>query len=227
MRCARPGICVLGAVVLIVGVGAVYRGREAVPRLGGEPAGDAVSVSLFGILLAQLVIGALGVLVFSGEYGTGMIRASLAVVPARLPVLWAKLIVLAGLVLPVTLLAAVAEFFLATAHPVGPRGVGDLAGGSGRAADRGRRVVVPDGRCGHRPGPGCPAPEDSRGRVGVRRGVLHRADRRGRICRRRSRASRPTCRPARAERAVGSAAGLASAGPVGRIRACCAGTRWC
>ena len=47
----------------------------------------------------------LGVLAFSGEYGTGMIRATLAVVPARLPVLWAKVIVLVGLVLPVTLLA--------------------------------------------------------------------------------------------------------------------------
>ena len=74
-----------------------------------------MSISLYGILVAQLVIGVLGVLVFSGEYGTGMIRASLAVVPARLPVLWAKLIVLAALVLPVTLLSAVADFFLATA----------------------------------------------------------------------------------------------------------------
>jgi hypothetical protein len=75
----------------------------------------AVSASLFGVLLAQLVLGVLGVLVFSGEYGTGMIRATLAVVPARLPVLWAKLLVLAGLVLPVALLAAFAEFFVATA----------------------------------------------------------------------------------------------------------------
>ena len=57
----------------------------------------------------------IGVLAFSGEYGTGMIRATLAVVPSRLPVLWAKLIVLAGLVLPVTLLCAVADFFTATA----------------------------------------------------------------------------------------------------------------
>ena len=37
------------------------------------------------------------------------------VVLSRLPVLWAKLIVLAGLVLPVTLLCAVADFFTATA----------------------------------------------------------------------------------------------------------------
>ena len=54
-------------------------------------------------------------LVFGGEYGTGMIRATLAVVPSRLPVLWAKLLVLAGLVLPVALVAALAEFFVATA----------------------------------------------------------------------------------------------------------------
>jgi len=57
----------------------------------------------------------LGVLAFSGEYATGMIRATLAVVPSRLPVLWAKLIVLVGLMLPLSLLAAVADFFTATA----------------------------------------------------------------------------------------------------------------
>jgi ABC-2 type transport system permease protein len=107
--------CALIAVVLIVGVGAVIAGGKPYRVSPAHPAAAAVSISLYGILVAQLVIGVLGVLVFSGEYGTGMIRASLAVVPARLPVLWAKLIVLAGLVLPVTLLAAVAEFFLATA----------------------------------------------------------------------------------------------------------------
>ena len=106
--------CVLAAVVLIVGVGAIIAGGKPYHVSAANPAVTAVSVSLYGILLAQLVVGAIGVLVFSGEYGTGMIRSSLAVVPARLPVLWAKVIVLAGLVLPVTLLAAVAEFFLAT-----------------------------------------------------------------------------------------------------------------
>jgi hypothetical protein len=44
-----------------------------------------------------------------------MIRATLAVVPSRLPVLWAKLIVLVGLMLPLSLLAAAAEFFTASA----------------------------------------------------------------------------------------------------------------
>ncbi len=74
-----------------------------------------ISDSLLGLVFAQLMLGVVGVLAFSGEYGTGMIRATLAVVPSRLPVLWAKLIVLAGLVLPVTLLCAVADFFTAAA----------------------------------------------------------------------------------------------------------------
>jgi ABC-2 type transport system permease protein len=67
------------------------------------------------VLFAQLVLGVIGVLAFSGEYGTGMIRATLAVVPARLPVLRAKVIVLAGLVLPVSMLCAFTDFFAAAA----------------------------------------------------------------------------------------------------------------
>jgi ABC-2 type transport system permease protein len=108
--------CALLAVVLIVGLGAAVAGSGAPYKISaGNTAAGGVSISLAGVLFAQLVVGVLGVLAFSGEYATGMIRATLAVVPARLPVLWAKLIVLAGLVLPVTLLAAVAEFFVANA----------------------------------------------------------------------------------------------------------------
>ena len=108
--------CALIAVVLIVGLGAAIAGSGTPYHVSaGNSAAGGITVSLIGILFAQLVIGMLGVLAFSGEYATGMIRATLAVVPARLPVLWAKLVVLAGLVLPVTVLAAVAEFFAATA----------------------------------------------------------------------------------------------------------------
>ena len=102
--------------VLIVGLGAAIAGSGAPYNISaGNPAAGGVSVSLARIVIAQLVLGVLGVLLFSGEYATGMIRATLAVVPSRLPVLWAKLIVLVGLVLPLSLLAAVAEFFVATA----------------------------------------------------------------------------------------------------------------
>jgi hypothetical protein len=107
--------CALVSVILIVGVGALAAGGKPYRVSAAHPAVAAVSTSLFGVLLAQLVLGVLGVLVFSGEYGTGMIRATLAVVPSRLPVLWAKLIVLPALVLPVALLAAFAEFLVATA----------------------------------------------------------------------------------------------------------------
>ncbi len=108
--------CGLLAVVLIVGLGAAIAGSGTAYHVSaGNSAVKGVSASLLGLLFAQLVIGMVGVLAFSGEYGTGMIRATLAVVPSRLPVLWAKVIVLVGLVLPVTLLCAVADFFTATA----------------------------------------------------------------------------------------------------------------
>jgi ABC-2 type transport system permease protein len=56
---------------------------------------DPVGVSLVGGFFAQLAIGVLGVLLMTGEYATGMIRATLAAVPRRLPVLWAKALVFA------------------------------------------------------------------------------------------------------------------------------------
>ena len=108
--------CTLTAAVLIVGLGAAIAGSGTAYHVSAaNSAGKGISTALLGLLFAQLVIGVVGVLAFSGEYGTGMIRATLAVVPARLPVLWAKLIVLAGLVLPVTMLCAFVDFLAATA----------------------------------------------------------------------------------------------------------------
>jgi ABC-2 type transport system permease protein len=108
--------CALTAVVLLVGLGAIIAGSGTPYHVSpGNTAAAGASGALLGVLFAQLVVGVIGVLAFSGEYGTGMIRATLAVVPARLPVLWAKLIVLAGLVLPVSMLCAFVDFFAATA----------------------------------------------------------------------------------------------------------------
>jgi ABC-2 type transport system permease protein len=77
--------------------------------------------ALVGSLIAQLAIGVLGVLVITGEYGTGMIRATLTAVPKRLPVLWAKAIVyglvVLSLVTPAVLIAfVVGESILARRH---------------------------------------------------------------------------------------------------------------
>jgi ABC-type transport system involved in multi-copper enzyme maturation permease subunit len=115
--------CALIAVVLIVGLGAAVAGSGTPYRVSAaNSAAGGITLSLIGVLFAQLVLGMLGVLAFSGEYATGMIRATLAVVPSRLPVLWAKLIAVVGLLLPLSLLATVAEFFTATALESSRRG---------------------------------------------------------------------------------------------------------
>lgn len=73
---------------------------------------DATQVSLRGVFLAQLAIGVLGVLVITGEYGTGMIRSSLTAVPRRRPVLLAKAAVFAILTFAVALPTTVLGFEL-------------------------------------------------------------------------------------------------------------------
>ncbi|GAA3785164.1 ABC transporter permease [Streptomyces phyllanthi] len=86
----------LGLVFLIAfGVIAAWQYESGGGPDGSGPNGDlsngtALSLSLFGISLAQMAFGVLGVLVTAGEYSTGMIRSTLAAVPRRLPVLWSK-----------------------------------------------------------------------------------------------------------------------------------------
>ena len=109
----------LVAVVLMVGIGALFSAVTA-SQFHTFSAGDVarfnpISTSLNGISFAQLAIGVLGVLMITGEYSTGMIRASLTVVPRRLPVLWGKLTVFAGIVLGVSLVTSFASFFLGQA----------------------------------------------------------------------------------------------------------------
>lgn len=57
---------------------------------------DSVRVSLGGLHLSQVALGLLGVLVITGEYSSGMIRASLAAVPQRRLMLAAKTTVFAA-----------------------------------------------------------------------------------------------------------------------------------
>jgi ABC-2 type transport system permease protein len=72
-------------------------------------------IVLSGRHLAQLAIGVVGVMAISGEYATGMIRATLAAVPRRLPVLWAKLGIYAAVTLALMLAASFAAFFAGNA----------------------------------------------------------------------------------------------------------------
>jgi ABC-2 type transport system permease protein len=71
---------------------------------------DVIGISLAGSILAMLVVGALGVLVMTGEYGSGTIRSTLAAVPRRLPVLAAKVLVFGAVTYAVMFAAAVAAF---------------------------------------------------------------------------------------------------------------------
>jgi len=110
----------LMAVVFMVGLGALISAITANQPGGLEPGQSAISASLSGIFFAQLAIGVLGVLLISGEYSTGMIRSSLTVVPRRLPVLWGKLAVFAGVVFLTMLVASFAAFFVGQALLSGP-----------------------------------------------------------------------------------------------------------
>jgi hypothetical protein len=60
---------------------------------------DPANISLAGLAFAPLAIGIAGVLVMSGEYGTGLIRSTLAAVPRRRLLLAAKAAVLAAVAL--------------------------------------------------------------------------------------------------------------------------------
>jgi ABC-type transport system involved in multi-copper enzyme maturation permease subunit len=73
------------------------------------------SATLQGYFLGQLLIGSLGVLFVTGEYSTGMIRATMTAVPRRLPVLWAKLMVFVAATLTTLLIMCVVAFVSAQA----------------------------------------------------------------------------------------------------------------
>jgi ABC-2 type transport system permease protein len=128
-----------GALAAAVASGAVT--PEGPGGQGGPPgfgSSDPTSTSLAGVTLAQLIVGILGVLFISNEYANGMIRSTFAAVPRRLPVLWAKAIVIAGVLAVVMVIASLAAFV-----------IGQLILGDGQsttlAADGVLRAVVGSG----------------------------------------------------------------------------------
>lgn len=121
------------ALVVIIGFGALAAGvvsgdvtRPTGPGGGGGGGGGAfatnpTAVSLAGMTLAQIIVGILGVLAITGEYSSGMIRATLAAVPRRLPVLWAKVLVI-----------GVSTFIIAVPASFGAFALGQTILGTGR-----------------------------------------------------------------------------------------------
>ena len=95
--------CCVIVILLAIGVGLLLATVQAPARAGVPVAPDpttaqqqaiAVRDATVGTGIGQLVLSVLGVLVISGEYGTGMIRSTFAAEPRRLPTLIAKAIVL-------------------------------------------------------------------------------------------------------------------------------------
>jgi ABC-2 type transport system permease protein len=121
-------VAVLASV--IVGVLVTIQQEHDLIRHPGLNGVDPVMTALTGFFLAQVAVGALGVLTVSSEYGTGMIRATLGAVPQRRALLAAK-----GLVFMVSVFI-VAEILSFTAFFIGqtilhPSGVGVSLGDPG------------------------------------------------------------------------------------------------
>ncbi len=76
---------------------------------------DPTSVSFRALVVAQLAIAVLGILVITSEYGTGLIRTSLAVVPTRRRFLAGKAAVFGATALVVGEVTAFAAFLLGQA----------------------------------------------------------------------------------------------------------------
>ncbi|MET0134313.1 MAG: ABC transporter permease, partial [Kibdelosporangium sp.] len=106
-------LTLLGAALVLLAAGLAFASVLSGGELGDASDGvpDPTDIALSGVLFAQLIIGVLGVMVVSSEYSTGMIRSTLTGVPSRLPVLVAKVAVVAGTVFPAMLVAAFAAFF--------------------------------------------------------------------------------------------------------------------
>ncbi|MGW0521769.1 hypothetical protein [Crossiella sp. NPDC003009] len=78
-----------------------------------------------GFLVYALAIGIFGVLGMAGEHSSGLLRTTLLAVPARLPVLWAKAVVLVAVTTPVLLLGYLAGFLAHQAFATAPISLGD------------------------------------------------------------------------------------------------------
>jgi hypothetical protein len=129
-------VTLAAAVVLMVAMGWIFgwateanwSDLSAEERASCSP----VDTTLAGFYLAQLAVGVLGVLMVTGEYATGMIRATFGAVPRRLPVLWAKSALYAGVTFSL-MVAAGFVAFVGGQRLLGTHGTSLAAAGAVRA----------------------------------------------------------------------------------------------
>ena len=120
LRSLRSTMWTLGiTVVLGIGISALAtaetRAHWSSMSLGSRLSFDPTSVSLIGVFFGQLTIGVLGVLVMSGEYGSGTIRATFSAAPRRPLVLAAKAAVFGFVALVVAEIVSFLSYFLGQA----------------------------------------------------------------------------------------------------------------
>ena len=122
---------ILGAAAASLVASAVVIGyTTGTSRAGLAPEDAAPSAVLQGYHLVTLLIGVLGVLFVTGEYGTGMVRSTLAAVPRRVPVLLAKTLVL-GVTGLVAMVGASVAAYLSGQAVLGHYGYGTSLTASG------------------------------------------------------------------------------------------------
>lgn len=110
--------CLAIIVVISIGLGLLLAGTFNAGM--GAPTAEQqqgfwVQLATIGISFSQLVVAVLGVLVISGEFGTGMIRSTFTAVPRRVPALAAKAVVIGV----VTFVVSVVAVFGAAILPAG------------------------------------------------------------------------------------------------------------
>ena len=127
----RSGPLTLVTTVLIVVVGAWLLGagnrNSAAASPASKAAFDPVYTVLQGIELAQLFIGALGVITVTGEYTSGLIRGTFLATPQRAQVLAMKALVFTAVVWGCCTALSFAAFFLGQSvlSPAKHVGIGD------------------------------------------------------------------------------------------------------
>jgi ABC-2 type transport system permease protein len=103
------------AAVAAVGLSAIEaQALAAHPAPPGAPV-NSLTISFLGLPDAVLAVGVLGVLTFSTEFTTGLVRTTFAAVPRRRAVLAAKAVVLGAVALIAGEVLAFASFFLTQA----------------------------------------------------------------------------------------------------------------
>jgi hypothetical protein len=109
LRALRSTWVVFGTVAILTVTLSAVIGWNAnrLPGASNTPS-EIVSRAFLGVDIFSLLLGAFGIMAVTGEYGSGLIRATFAAVPRRLPVLWAKAVTIAVTAIPVMLLVCAA-----------------------------------------------------------------------------------------------------------------------